>query len=182
MSLLPIPSKVLFGPFTVTTQVFYCTRLTYALVNLRPLVAGHVLIVPFSSKSRLSQLTSEEVTDLFSTVQRVSNMLERFYKASAFNIAIQDGKDAGQSVSHLHVHICPRRPGDYEKPDGLYADMEGDAGDVGAQLEAKDQQAGERPKFPRVVETDRKDRTIEQMVQEANELRKEMAKEIELEA
>lgn len=53
----------------------------------------------------------EEHVDLFQSVRVVSNTLEKHYAADALNIAIQDGKDAGQSVPHVHVHILPRKSG-----------------------------------------------------------------------
>ena len=53
----------------------------------------------------------EEHADLFQSVRVVSNVLEKYYSADALNIAIQDGKDAGQSVPHVHVHILPRKSG-----------------------------------------------------------------------
>ena len=53
----------------------------------------------------------EEHVDLFQSVRVVSNALEKHYSADALNIAIQDGKDAGQSVPHVHVHILPRKSG-----------------------------------------------------------------------
>ena len=47
--------------------------------------------------------------DLIRTVRTVQGIVERHYGAEASNIGIQDGRDAGQSVAHVHVHILPRR-------------------------------------------------------------------------
>ncbi|KAI8632123.1 hit domain-containing protein [Xylariaceae sp. FL1651] len=68
-----------FGPFDVTTQVFMTTPLSFALVNLKPLLPGHVLVCPRAPHKRLTDLTAAELTDLFSAVQRVQRMLAQHY-------------------------------------------------------------------------------------------------------
>lgn len=100
-------SSLKFGPFAVSNQVFHVSQsqLSYALVNLKPLLPGHVLVCPTRCVPRLSQLSSEETADLFLAVKRVSRTMERIYNASSLNIAVQDGVDAGQSVPHVQVSL-----------------------------------------------------------------------------
>jgi bis(5'-adenosyl)-triphosphatase len=103
-----------FGPFALNpTQIFFETSLSLAIVNLKPIVPGHVLILPKRVEPRFLQLSIEEHNDLFHSVRVVSAAIERHYSATAMNVAIQDGKDAGQSVPHVHVHILPRKAGEY---------------------------------------------------------------------
>ena len=115
--------------------------------------------------------------DLFSTVQRVSRTIERVYKATALNIAIQDGEDAGQSVPHVHVHIIPRKKADLDHRGGsnaIYDMMAGEEGNIGghmARAESKD-----RPGFG-VDAEQRKPRTEEEMRNEAQWLEEEMEKD-----
>ncbi|AAS50313.2 AAL053Cp [Eremothecium gossypii ATCC 10895] len=100
---------VYFSHFLVTNQVFYRTRYSYALVNLKPLVPGHVLIAPLRPTCvRLRDLTPEEHSDYFQTLQVVHQFIQAEFKAAALNIAIQDGPEAGQTVPHLHTHLIPR--------------------------------------------------------------------------
>ncbi|AGO09938.1 AaceriAAL053Cp [[Ashbya] aceris (nom. inval.)] len=100
---------VYFSKFPVTSQVFYRTRYSYALVNLKPLVPGHVLVVPLRPTCvHLRDLTPEEHSDYFQTLQVVHQFVQAEFKAAAMNIAIQDGPEAGQTVPHLHTHIIPR--------------------------------------------------------------------------
>lgn len=116
-----------FGPSAVVTnfQVFYKTRHSIAFVNHRPILSGHVLVSVIREAKRLQNLSSEEVSDLFLTVQRVQNAIEKEYGASSTTIAIQDGPDAGQSIAHLHVHIIPRKPTDFEgRIDQLYLELQ----------------------------------------------------------
>lgn len=141
-------------------------------MNLKPLLPGHVLVSPLRRVPRLHDLNSDEVTDLFLTVQRVSRTIERVFNASALNIAIQDGVDAGQSVPHVHAHIIPRQKADLEDPDKIYGMLEGEDGDVGTHLAQR-----ERGRFPRVDNEERKARTDEEMQKEAEWLRVEMEKD-----
>lgn len=104
--------SVFFGPYLLSpSQVFFETPLSLAIVNLKPIVPGHVLVIPKRVEPRLLSLTAAEYSDLFNSVRIVSNALEKHYLADALNIAIQDGKEAGQSVPHVHVHILPRKSG-----------------------------------------------------------------------
>ncbi|RYO90938.1 hypothetical protein DL764_008348 [Monosporascus ibericus] len=73
---------IYFGPFEVTSQVFLTTRYSFALVNLKPLLPGHVLVCPHEPHRRLTDLSAPELTDLFRAVQRVQRMLARHYFTS----------------------------------------------------------------------------------------------------
>jgi bis(5'-adenosyl)-triphosphatase len=171
---MPLTSHVItFGSFVVTPQVFHRTRLSFAIVNLKPLLPGHVLVSPCRVVPRFNDLSAAEVNDLFLTVQRVSRMVERVFSASSLNIAIQDGPDAGQSVPHVHVHIIPRKKADLDHQggtDAIYAMMDSDDANLTKQLAA-------RPRFPAVDNDNRQPRTDDDMRKEAEWLAQEMAKD-----
>ena len=100
---------VYFFRYLVNKQVFFRSRLTYALVNLKPLVPGHVLVVPLrTSVLRFSDLTPDESIDYMNTLQLIHKFVIKHYKADSLNIAIQDGPELGQLIPHLHTHIIPR--------------------------------------------------------------------------
>lgn len=102
-------TPIYFSKFLVTDQVFYISKYTYALVNLKPIVPGHVLVVPRNTDVvELGSLSPEESQDYFRTLQLIQQFIKWKYKCDALNIAIQDGPEAGQSVPHLHTHIIPR--------------------------------------------------------------------------
>jgi bis(5'-adenosyl)-triphosphatase len=68
-----------------------------------------VLVIPTrSAAKRLADLTPPELGALMSSVQHVGSIIERAYGANALTVACQDGKDAGQSIPHVHFHIMPR--------------------------------------------------------------------------
>ncbi|KAI9688625.1 MAG: hypothetical protein M1820_010226 [Bogoriella megaspora] len=82
----PPPKELYFANFEVSHQHFHTssTGLSHALVNLRPLLPGHTLIIPTrTSAVHLSDLTPEERNDLFATVIRVQKTLKRVYSGDA---------------------------------------------------------------------------------------------------
>lgn len=177
-------STLKFGPFSVASQAFHLSpaRVSFALVNLKPLLPGHVLVCPVRCTPRLSQLTPSETADLFVTVRRVSKMIERVFKADALNIAVQDGVEAGQSVPHVHVHIIPRRNGDMDSKgggDAIYSLMDGEDGNIGKAFAEMQQQRDRRKdrSFVAAPDADRKPRAQEEMAQEAEWLAGEMTKD-----
>ena len=92
-------------------------------------------------------------------------MIRRVFDAPAVNIAIQDGKEAGQTVPHLHIHIIPRHPGDFGgQGDRVYDLLESKEGDLG----------GELSRWVKVDDSQRKAREEEEMRREAEFLRTEM--------
>ena len=178
-------STLKFGPFAVASQCFHVspTYLSYALVNLKPLLPGHILICSVRCTSRLSQLTPEETADLFLTVQRVSKTISRVYKANALNVAVQDGVEAGQSVPHVHVHVIPRKGGDMDEKgggDAIYGLMDGEEGNLGNAFvemqRQRDSRRGQRD-FVAGPDADRKPRSEEEMAKEATWLADEMRKD-----
>ncbi|CAA9961827.1 hypothetical protein CFE70_005238 [Pyrenophora teres f. teres 0-1] len=185
---MPLRKDVIkFGTFVVTSQVFHVTRLSFAIVNLKPLLPGHVLVSPRRVVPRFNDLSAAEVQDLFLTAQRVSRMVERVFSASSLNIAIQDGVDAGQSVPHVHAHIIPRQKADLEEKggtDAIYTMLESEDGDLNKQLKDKERAASadgaedqKRSRFPAVDNESRKPRSDEEMQKEAEWLAQEMAKD-----
>lgn len=142
-------------------------------MNLKPLLPGHILVSPLRVKPHLSDLTKDEISDLFLTVTRIQRTLKRVYKADAFNVAVQDGEAAGQSVPHVHCHVIPRTTGDPGGDDKVHEWLEGEEGNVGAhQKQADEKKPGEWAK-----DDERKPRSKQEMEKEAQWLREEIAKD-----
>lgn len=137
---------------------------------------------------RLTDLSTDEVTDLFTTVQRVEKMLARVTfsdsaagiagkpESGSFNIAVQDGAEAGQTIPHVHCHIIPRRRNHDEglKPDEIYDKLAGEKGNVGGALWDRDHRPKSQGAFPKIEDADREARTAEVMAEEANFYKKQM--------
>jgi bis(5'-adenosyl)-triphosphatase len=130
-----VDGSLLFGRFRISsTQIFYRSQsgLSFAFVNLRPIVQGHVLVCPTRVVPKLEHLDTQEFTDLWLCVKRVQLMLRQVYFPNftddehirfGFNVAVQDGQAAGQSVPHVHVHILPRSHGDFAQNDSIYDEL-----------------------------------------------------------
>lgn len=103
--------------------VFYETDKSFCFVNLKPIVPGHVLISPKRIVDKFEDLKEDEVSDLFITVQKVSTVIQEVFKTTSSSIGIQNGKEAGQTVSHVHVHVLPRKEGDFQNNDDVYKEM-----------------------------------------------------------
>ena len=84
----------------------------------------HTLIVPKRHFSSLFEATPEERADLFSLLETCRDLLIKTLKdknlplPTGWNVGVNVGKDAGQTVEHLHVHLIPRYEGDMEDPTG----------------------------------------------------------------
>lgn len=145
----------MFGPWTCPiSEAFYLTPLTIAIVNLKPILPGHCLVLPRRVIPRFTDLTAAEVSDLWQTVQKLATPLQYHFGADALTLAIQDGAHAGQTVSHVHVHVIPRKHGDFNRNDEIYDKLE--ETDLRRGIDASDE---------------REERSEEQMANEALELR-----------
>lgn len=83
-----------------------------------PVSKGHVLIIPKRHISNITELKSNEWAYLFSAIMFIEGYLKEKFNCDGFNIGINQGKAAGQTIEHLHIHVIPRYNGDIEDPKG----------------------------------------------------------------
>src|SRR5262245_42317915 len=83
-----------------------------------PVVEGHLLVVPKRHVVSLFDLTDEEQAAIWRLVGRVRGKLASELRPDGFNVGVNDGPAAGQTVLHAHVHVIPRRAGDVADPRG----------------------------------------------------------------
>lgn len=163
-------SMYMFGPHTISAgQVFFKTKYSLGLVNLKPILPGHVLVISRRNVPRFLDLSPEEVSDMFQSAQRIGHIIEKEYGGSSLTIACQDGPHAGQTVPHCHVHVIPRRLGDYVNNDDIYTDITNNT----AELLTKDMPTATAATVvlhKGVDNEDRRPRTEEEMAQEATRL------------
>ena len=76
----------------------YSVHYIAGIVNLKPIVPGHVLLIPKRVCARFADLTEDEVCDLYLCAHRIVSKLEKHYNCSSVNIAMQDGADAGRKM------------------------------------------------------------------------------------
>ena len=120
-----VSSFFFFGPHLIPAkQIFFVSRFSVGIVNIRPILPGHCLVVPRRLVARVKDLNVEEICDLFLSVQQISSKLEIYLNTKACNIAIQDGPESGQSVPHVHVHILPRNGLEFHRNDDVHSALE----------------------------------------------------------
>ena len=83
-----------------------------------PISPGHTLIIPKRHVPSFFALTSEERGALLALLDGAKERLDVEFQPAAFNIGINDGVAAGQTVPHLHIHLIPRYAGDRPDPRG----------------------------------------------------------------
>lgn len=90
----------------------------FAFLDAFPISEGHTLVVPHRHVVCLYELSAPDQAALFALVAETRNLLKGRYGTTDFNIGINDGIAAGQTVPHAHIHVIPRRRGDVIDPRG----------------------------------------------------------------
>jgi len=83
-----------------------------------PVSEGHTLVMPRRHVGSFFDATAEELDAIWETVRLVKEELDAELHPDGYNIGVNVGEAAGQTVDHLHVHVIPRYEGDMEDPRG----------------------------------------------------------------
>ena len=84
-----------------------------AFLDIHPVSSGHTLIIPRRHVESFTDLTKEEVTQLFEMGKVVASHLKNVVEdCGGVNLSLADGAVAGQEVPHAHLHVIPRKEGD----------------------------------------------------------------------
>lgn len=127
-------------------QIFYETENIIGFVNISPILPDHVLVIPKSTGPMeapkiFSEMTHDLISELYIAVHTIQRaIIDNREGIKGFNIAMQDGKCAGQSVPHVHVHILPRKGDEFDPAECIHtvvqeADM-GPDGDNGKPIKS----------------------------------------------
>ncbi|RQD82137.1 MAG: HIT family protein [Methanocalculus sp. MSAO_Arc2] len=100
------------------SEIVLANDLAYARFDLYPVSPGHLLLIPFRHVASFFEATEAEQAALMSLVHDTRRLLDTRYVPDGYNIGVNIGPAAGQSVMHLHVHVIPRYAGDMEEPKG----------------------------------------------------------------
>lgn len=93
-------------------------NLAFAIYDKFPVNKGHALIIPKRHFSDFFEATQEEITAIYSLLHEVKSIIDKEYNPQGYNVGINVGEHAGQTIMHLHVHLIPRYEGDVENPKG----------------------------------------------------------------
>lgn len=99
-------------------DIVWESKYSIAILDRYPVSAGHTLVIPKRHIKSYFDLTQDEVTDLWSMVNDVKEALNYMYEPDGYNIGINIGEAAGQTIPHCHIHVIPRYKGDVEDPLG----------------------------------------------------------------
>ncbi|MCP1715511.1 diadenosine tetraphosphate (Ap4A) HIT family hydrolase [Methanocalculus alkaliphilus] len=102
----------------VPSDIVLANDLAYARYDLYPVSPGHLLLIPFRHVVSFFDATGDEQAALHSLIHAARRLLDERYAPDGYNIGVNIGAAAGQSVMHLHVHVIPRYVGDMEEPKG----------------------------------------------------------------
>jgi bis(5'-adenosyl)-triphosphatase len=91
-----------------------------AIYNLAPVLPGHVLIVPKLHICSFLELNDDLTIEMVKFSREIITALMNAFKCESFDWTIQDGKPAGQTIEHLHMHIIPRFTNDMPDPGDWY--------------------------------------------------------------
>ena len=90
------------------------TNSSIAFLDALPLSRGHTLVIPKLHYEKVQDISEVDNTDLFNTVQVVISKVDKLTGATL--LAIHNGKDSGQEIPHVHVHLIPRHSSDHAGP------------------------------------------------------------------
>jgi diadenosine tetraphosphate (Ap4A) HIT family hydrolase len=99
-------------------QIVHANAHALAFRDIYPLTPGHTLVVPKQHATSVFDLPEEAGDALWRLVRAVREQLVRELGAEGFTVGLNDGKAAGQTVGHAHIHVIPRRKGDVPDPRG----------------------------------------------------------------
>jgi diadenosine tetraphosphate (Ap4A) HIT family hydrolase len=93
-------------------------RTAVAIPDAHPVSPGHCLVLPKRHEPDFFELTLEEQTEIGELLWELRELLEAEYHTRSFNVGVNAGPAAGQTVEHAHVHLIPRYEGDVPDPRG----------------------------------------------------------------
>ena len=110
------------------TQCMFCTLpetdilvendIALAFFDKFPVNEGHVLIITKRHLASLFDATQEEVMSIWKLLEEVKEELNKRFHPDGYNVGVNVGAAAGQTVFHMHVHVIPRYHGDVQDPRG----------------------------------------------------------------
>lgn len=118
-------AKIIAGQ--IPGQFVFRDELWVALLDIRPVSPGHVLLIPLHEAQHLAELPAPTLAALGDRLARLTAAVKTASGAPAVNVVVNDGPAAGQEVPHAHLHVFPRFPDDGKRlswPAAPYADGE----------------------------------------------------------
>ncbi|MBP9841470.1 MAG: HIT family protein [Simkaniaceae bacterium] len=99
-------------PKILEKQTFYEGEFVLALCTHRPVLPGHVLIIPKRHVERFEMLSDEEMVEMGHVIKKINGVVSQEFKTISYLLLQKNGKEVGQTVPHVHFHYIPRKEGE----------------------------------------------------------------------
>jgi histidine triad (HIT) family protein len=96
----------------IPAKVLLQNERAVAFLDAFPLAAGHTLVIPKSHYAKVQDMDRQDAMAVFEIAWKVAGAVEAGSDVQATTIAIHNGREAGQEIPHVHIHIVPRKSGD----------------------------------------------------------------------
>ncbi len=98
----------------IPAKIITETNKSLAFMDAFPLTKGHSLVIPKNHYEKIQDIPAEENAELFETVRKVISKVDKLTDATL--VAVHNGKESGQEIPHVHVHLIPRSSNDSAGP------------------------------------------------------------------
>jgi diadenosine tetraphosphate (Ap4A) HIT family hydrolase len=105
-------------PFCRDPEIVMENELAFADYDSYPVNPGHCLIILRRHIAEYFEATAEEKAAIWALVDKMKPIIDEEFNPDGYNVGVNIGKSAGQSVPHVHIHMIPRYQGDMEDPRG----------------------------------------------------------------
>ena len=106
------------SPFLELRDRLFENSVGFSIYDKFPVSDGHCLIVPHREYADFFDSTKEEIDGLNELLFQTQEFIKKKYNPEGFNIGINSGKAAGQTIFHMHIHLIPRYKDDVDNPRG----------------------------------------------------------------
>jgi histidine triad (HIT) family protein len=98
----------------IPSYVIMETENSMAFLDVFPVSRGHTLIIPKNHHEKVQDMEESDSADLFNTVRNVISKVDKITGSTL--LAVHNGKESGQEIPHVHVHLIPRKLSDQAGP------------------------------------------------------------------
>jgi len=98
----------------IPSKIITKTKNSIAFLDAFPLTKGHTIVIPKNHREKIQDMSVKENSDLFCTVYKIISKVDKLTGATL--VAVHNGRDAGQEIPHVHVHLVPRSANDSGGP------------------------------------------------------------------
>lgn len=92
----------------IPSKMIYEDNDFYAMLDIAPATRGHVLILPKEHAATMSELSDDKLSKILVLAKKIIEAMKKVHGFTDYNIIQNNGRLAGQTVDHYHLHLIPR--------------------------------------------------------------------------